>query len=115
MRMQSFFMDDARIYLLLSSATIVLRFRKKRDQTSLVSRNFKPWITDHSLKMHMDEIFCSFFPGYCNFQNGNCGLKRDKDSAFHWTVGSGQTLTESTGPSYDHTSFRKDGKKTKER
>ena len=80
-----------------------------------MARNFKSWKTDHSFKICIHEIFCSFFPGYCNFQNGNCGLKRDEDVAFNWTVGSGQTLTESTGPSYDHTSSRKDGKKTKER
>ena len=51
------------------------------------------------------------FKGHCNFQNGPCGLKPEKNAAFHWTVGSGQTPTESTGPSYDHTSFKKDGKK----
>ena len=48
--------------------------------------------------------------GQCNFQSGLCGLKADKNATFHWTVGSGQTPTESTGPSYDHTSLNKDGK-----
>ena len=48
--------------------------------------------------------------GHCNFQSGLCGLKPDKNGNFHWTVGSGQTPTESTGPSYDHTSLNMDGK-----
>ena len=48
--------------------------------------------------------------GHCNFQSGLCGLKPDKNGTFHWTVGSGQTPTESTGPSYDHTSLKMDGK-----
>ena len=48
--------------------------------------------------------------GICNFQTGRCGLKPDKNATFQWTVGSGQTLTERTGPSYDHTSFSEDGK-----
>lgn len=58
------------------------------------------------------ELFFLYFSfkGRCNFQNGPCGLKAEKNAAFHWTVGSGQTPTESTGPSYDHTSFTKDGK-----
>lgn len=50
--------------------------------------------------------------GHCNFQSGLCGLKHDKNATFHWTVGSGQTPTESTGPSYDHTSLDKDGKRS---
>ena len=49
--------------------------------------------------------------GHCSFQNGLCGLKPDKNATFHWTVGSGKTLTENTGPSYDHTSLNEDGKK----
>ena len=48
--------------------------------------------------------------GHCSFQNGQCGLKSDRNATFHWTVGSGQTPTEKTGPSYDHSSFSKDGK-----
>ena len=48
--------------------------------------------------------------GHCNFQNGLCGLRTDKNDAIQWTVGSGQTPTESTGPSHDHTSFNKKGK-----
>ena len=49
--------------------------------------------------------------GHCSFQNGLCGLKPDKNATFHWTVGSGKTPTENTGPSYDHTSFNEDGKR----
>ncbi|XP_078357060.1 uncharacterized protein LOC144641914 [Oculina patagonica] len=52
---------------------------------------------------------CRSFRGHCSFQNENCGLKTDKNATFHWTVGSGETPTENTGPSYDHTSFDKDG------
>ena len=48
--------------------------------------------------------------GHCSFQNGKCGLKSDRNTTFYWTVGSGQTSTENTGPSYDHTSFDRDGK-----
>ena len=48
--------------------------------------------------------------GHCNFQTGRCGMKPDKNATFHWSLGSGQTPTENTGPSYDHTSFNKDGK-----
>ena len=107
-------MDDVKIYLLLSSAAIVLRFGKWRPNISC-GKEFQT-LDNFSFfeNVHRRNVLL-FFSGYCNFQNGNCGLKRDKDAAFHWTVGSGQTLTESTGPSYDHTSFRKDGKKTKER
>ncbi|PFX12464.1 Neuropilin-1 [Stylophora pistillata] len=47
--------------------------------------------------------------GNCNFQTSRCGLKPDKNATFQWTVGSHQTLTEGSGPSYDHTSFSKDG------
>jgi len=36
-------------------------------------------------------------------------MKSDGNATFHWNVGSGQTPTENTGPSYDHTSFDKDG------
>lgn len=50
--------------------------------------------------------------GHCSFQNEQCGLKSDRNATFHWTVGSGQTPTENTGPSYDHTSFDKDGKRS---
>ena len=53
------FMDDVKTYLLLSSQQSFF-VSGNGDQTSLVSRNFKSWITDHSLKMRMDEIFCSF-------------------------------------------------------
>lgn len=56
-------------------------------------------------------LFHCSLTGHCSFQNGLCGLKSDKNATFHWTVGSGQTPTENTGPSYDHTSFDKDGKK----
>lgn len=52
---------------------------------------------------------CRSFRGNCNFQTGHCGLKPDKNATFQWTVGTGQTQTERTGPSYDHTSFSKDG------
>ncbi|XP_022810271.1 uncharacterized protein LOC111347272, partial [Stylophora pistillata] len=52
---------------------------------------------------------CRSFRGNCNFQTSRCGLKPDKNATFQWTVGSHQTLTEGSGPSYDHTSFSKDG------
>ncbi|XP_020615666.1 MAM and LDL-receptor class A domain-containing protein 1-like [Orbicella faveolata] len=71
-------------------------------------------------KCHLDDLACTSkntsvqkrcrsFRGHCNFESGLCGLKADKNATFHWTVGSGQTPTESTGPSYDHTSLNKDG------
>ncbi|XP_020614679.1 MAM and LDL-receptor class A domain-containing protein 1-like [Orbicella faveolata] len=52
---------------------------------------------------------CKSFRGHCSFQTGQCGLKPDRNATFYWTVGSGQTPTEKTGPSYDHSTFSKDG------
>ncbi|KAM7440722.1 hypothetical protein ABFA07_010120 [Porites harrisoni] len=62
-----------------------------------------------SSKTSIENKLCRSFRGHCNFQNGLCGLRTDKNDAIQWTVGSGQTPTESTGPSHDHTSFNKKG------
>ena len=51
--------------------------------------------------------------GHCSFQNGQCALKSDWNATFQWTVSSGQTPTEKTGPSYDHSSFSKDGERSR--
>lgn len=52
-----------------------------------------------------------FFFGYCppspecDFENGDhyCGFRQDTTDNFDWKVGTGATVTDGTGPSYDHT------------
>lgn len=53
----------------------------------------------------------SSFIGHCNFQNNLCDLKYDWNATFQWATASGQTPTEDTGPSFDHTTFSNDGKR----
>ena len=36
------------------------------------------------------------------------------NATFQWTTASGETPTEKTGPSYDHSTLRKDGKRRNE-
>ncbi|PFX15365.1 G-protein coupled receptor GRL101 [Stylophora pistillata] len=51
----------------------------------------------------------SSFRGYCRFNDNFCNLKYDRNATFQWTIASGKTPTENTGPSYDHTTLSKDG------
>ena len=99
------------VITILHQSSIDLPHKKK----SLV------FVPDFAIKLLVCFCCCFFFlivllrfplvlSGICNFQTGRCGLKPDKNATFQWTVGSGQTLTERTGPSYDHTSFSEDGK-----
>nr|XP_039270832.1 MAM and LDL-receptor class A domain-containing protein 1-like [Styela clava] len=48
--------------------------------------------------------FCPPSPE-CDFENGDalCGFTQDSTDSFEWSVGSGSTVTDGTGPSYDHT------------
>ena len=52
----------------------------------------------------------SFQTGHCSFDDSFCSLKYDWNATFQWTITSGKTPTENTGPRYDHTTFSKDGK-----
>ncbi|XP_072050805.1 uncharacterized protein [Amphiura filiformis] len=46
----------------------------------------------------------------CDFENGLCRFTtQDKNDGFNWSIGSSETPTAETGPSYDHT-LGKDGK-----
>ena len=47
--------------------------------------------------------------GPCDFQNGICGLQNDVNSEFQWTAYMGPTLSENTGPSFDHTTLSNKG------
>ncbi|XP_036360425.1 MAM and LDL-receptor class A domain-containing protein 1-like isoform X2 [Octopus sinensis] len=42
-------------------------------------------------------------PGFCDFENGPCNWRNDKLDDFDWVIGQGLTLTDQTGPIYDHT------------
>lgn len=48
--------------------------------------------------------------GPCDFQNGLCGLRKDVNSEFQWRTNMGATLSENTGPSFDHTTLSSQGK-----
>ena len=47
--------------------------------------------------------------GPCDFQNGLCGLRKDANSEFQWKTDMGATLSENTGPSFDHTTLSSQG------
>ena len=42
-------------------------------------------------------------PFACNFENGFCSWKQDHSDQFDWTIQSGSTSTQGTGPTGDHT------------
>ncbi|XP_022809604.1 uncharacterized protein LOC111346591 [Stylophora pistillata] len=52
---------------------------------------------------------CESFRSFCNFESDLCQLNPDVNTTFEWTMASGETPTEKTGPSYDHSTFSKDG------
>lgn len=39
----------------------------------------------------------------CNFEGGMCGWHNEDDNWMNWTLHSGPTETDHTGPSFDHT------------
>lgn len=41
--------------------------------------------------------------GRCNFEKGWCGWTNEPDRKLNWTLHRGATLSDRTGPSYDHT------------
>ena len=49
-------------------------------------------------------INISFFSiqGSCDFESGLCDMKHSNDANFKWTIWSGTTPTEHTGPTFDH-------------
>lgn len=49
------------------------------------------------------------FSGYCDFENGLCGLTSENSSEFQWSAGSGKTPSENSGPAFDHTTFTDKG------
>lgn len=49
------------------------------------------------------------FSGYCDFENGLCGLTSDNSTEFRWRAGSGKTPSENSGPAFDHTTFTEKG------
>eukprot|EP00118_Oscarella_pearsei_P003168 m.13253 g.13253 ORF g.13253 m.13253 type:complete len:3799 (+) comp24600_c0_seq1:127-11523(+) len=53
-----------------------------------------------------DEIGCA---NSCDFEQGLCGWKNVQADSTDWTRSSGTTLTDLTGPSYDHTTYSSSG------
>ena len=47
--------------------------------------------------------------GPCSFQNGLCGFQNGINSEFQWTTEIRGTLSEGTGPSFDHTTLSDQG------
>lgn len=39
----------------------------------------------------------------CNFENGMCDWVNHPENKMNWTIHSGPTETDSTGPNHDHT------------
>ena len=54
--------------------------------------------------------------GQCNFESGldACGYENVRFYDFYWLLHSGETATKGTGPSVDHTTGTKDGRKMKQ-
>ncbi|XP_047128245.1 MAM and LDL-receptor class A domain-containing protein 1 isoform X1 [Hydra vulgaris] len=40
---------------------------------------------------------------YCDFEHGICGYNPDPKAEFYWTRNKGETSSDNTGPSFDHT------------
>jgi hypothetical protein len=49
-------------------------------------------------------------PLSCDFENGYCSWSNDTDADFSWLINNGQTLSDDTGPLYDHTLENSKGK-----
>ena len=49
-------------------------------------------------------VLSAVFAGNCNFDNGLCTWTKDHSGDFDWISGSGQTASQRTGPTADHTS-----------
>lgn len=47
--------------------------------------------------------------GYCDFENGLCGLTSDNSTEFQWSARSGKTPSENSGPAFDHTTYTDKG------
>ena len=47
--------------------------------------------------------------GPCSFQNGLCGFQNGINNEFQWTTETRGTLSEGTGPSFDHTTLSDQG------
>lgn len=43
--------------------------------------------------------------GYCDFDDGHCGLSEDRNSELPWKIGWGSSPSLNTGPSYDHSTL----------
>ena len=58
---------------------------------------------------HQRCIFFSLSKGSCDFENGLCDMKHSNDAHFAWTIWSGETPTEYTGPLIGHSSLTTEG------
>ncbi|XP_078375556.1 uncharacterized protein LOC144658924 [Oculina patagonica] len=56
-----------------------------------------------------DKPQCKSFRGYCDFENGLCGLTSDNSTEFQWSARSGKTPSENSGPAFDHTTYTDKG------
>ncbi|XP_032218080.2 uncharacterized protein LOC5517708 isoform X2 [Nematostella vectensis] len=53
---------------------------------------------------------CRFsFKGRCDFESGLCGLRHGNTTRMRWSLATGNTPTEDTGPSFDHTTYSNKG------
>ncbi|PFX21360.1 G-protein coupled receptor GRL101 [Stylophora pistillata] len=57
---------------------------------------------------HTSPHACSGNRAKCDFQDGLCVLT--EDSKVRWSIGSGSTPTKNTGPDYDHSTYRPEGR-----
>ena len=63
-----------------------------------------PYHCVHSALQQRWPVLSAVFAGNCNFDNGLCTWTKDHSGDFDWISGSGQTASQRTGPTADHTS-----------
>ncbi|XP_048583834.1 uncharacterized protein LOC5504590 isoform X1 [Nematostella vectensis] len=60
-------------------------------------------------QVNEEERKCKPLLTRCKFENGLCGMTLDETSGLKWSLGSGKTPTEKTGPSNDHSTLSDKG------